>query len=193
MAEVEELLVRDRASWRGWLEACGTSSNGVWLVLSKSKGGLTNLTYEEALEEAICFGWIDGQIDSRDNQSYCRRFTPRRAKSRWSAKNVASAERLIASGEMTASGLAAFEAAKADGRWQEAYLGQAHASPPPEFMIALEQNPKAMSAYEHLSAAERYSITYRLGAIKNRNTQSQKIQWYKEALKNGRPIRSKRD
>lgn len=182
----------DRLEWRRWLYENHATSKGVWLILSKVAGEVTQLKYEEALDEAICFGWIDGQIAKRDEQCYARRFTPRNSKSRWSAKNVENAERLIALGQVHASGLLQIEAAKGDGRWGNAYLGQAKVSTPSDLVEALTQNPKAAKAFEQLLASDRYSIIYRLDAVKSPVTRSKKISWYIEALSRGETIRPKR-
>ncbi|MFC6286873.1 YdeI family protein [Nocardioides sp. GCM10027113] len=115
--ELHELLVADAAEWRVWLEQHHADTPGVWLVLHKKGGSVTALTYEDAVLEALCFGWVDGQNRRRDEGSTFQRFTPRRARSTWSASNVARVERLEAEGRMRPAGRAAVEAAKADGRW----------------------------------------------------------------------------
>jgi uncharacterized protein YdeI (YjbR/CyaY-like superfamily) len=124
--DLPELLVADTAEWRTWLRGNHSKSQGVWLVLAK-KGRThpTTLSYDEALDEAICFGWIDGQLGRRDNATFRRRFTPRNVRSPWSQRNVAIAERLSASGQMHRSGEDEVRQAKADGRWNTAYAGQA--------------------------------------------------------------------
>src|SRR5215218_2536077 len=125
--ELEELLVPDAATWRGWLEENHKSSPGVWLVLHKKGGQVTELDYAAALDEALCFGWIDGQGKSRDAESSLQRMTPRGPRSVWSARNVTHVARLEAAGRMTEAGRAAVNAAKEDGRWDKAYEGQAAA------------------------------------------------------------------
>lgn len=123
--ELEELQVADAAAWRKWLAAHHGSSPGVWLVLTKKGGTVTALRYAEAVEEALCVGWIDGQARRRDQETTFQRMTPRTAKSHWSFRNVERAERLEREGRMLPSGLAAVEAAKADGRWDAAYAEEA--------------------------------------------------------------------
>ena len=122
--ELPELLVPDHVAWHSWLDANHAGMTGIWLVLAKkaqgSTTGPTTLTYDEALEEAVCYGWVDGQVGRRDQLTYRQRFTPRRYKSVWSANNVALAERLISQGRMSPAGLAAVERAKADGTWEAA-------------------------------------------------------------------------
>ncbi len=122
-AELEELLVPDGAGWRSWLVAHHESAPGVWLVLHKKGGSVTSLTYAEAVEEALCFGWIDGQARPRDDGSSFLRMTPRRPRSQWSASNVARVERLDREGRMTEAGWAAVRTAQVDGRWAAALRG----------------------------------------------------------------------
>jgi uncharacterized protein YdeI (YjbR/CyaY-like superfamily) len=150
VTELPELLVADDAGWRAWLESHRDASPGVWLVLHKKGGQVTSLTYDQALDEALCFGWIDGQISRRDDGSYRQRFTPRRLRSKWSASNVGRVERLTAAGRMQAAGKAAVEAAKADGRWEAAYAGQAAAELPADLAAAIAANPSATATFETL-------------------------------------------
>src|SRR5215472_3201776 len=125
-SDLPELIVEDAAAWSGWLGDRHATSAGVWLVLAKRGGSApTRLTYQEALEEALCYGWIDGQVRGRDAGSYKQRFTPRRPRSAWSKRNVDLAERLIAEGRMQPAGKAAVDGARSDGRWQSAYAGSA--------------------------------------------------------------------
>ncbi|GER22622.1 hypothetical protein NCCP1664_11190 [Zafaria cholistanensis] len=170
-----ELLVPDAAAWRAWLEEHHAGSPGVWLVLHKKGGTATTLAYEDAVLEALCFGWIDGQLSGRDGGTYRLRFTPRTRSGRWSAKNVERVERLSAEGLMRPEGVAAVEAAKADGRWEAAYAGSSAAEPPPEFLDALDAVPSAREAYGRLNAANRYAIYYRLHAVKKAQTRERKI------------------
>lgn len=162
MANLQELLLADAGAWGDWLAEHHSDSPGVWLVLHKKGGRTTALTYAQALDEALCFGWIDGQVAKRDEQTYRQRFTPRRPGSAWSARNVGHVDRLAASGRMHPAGAAAVTAAKADGRWQSAYAGQANAETPPDLRMALDGNPAAAAAFASLSGADRYSILYRL-------------------------------
>ena len=144
--DLPELLVADTAEWRTWLRGHHSKSQGVWLVLAK-KGTThpTTLSYDEALDEAICFGSIDGQLGRRDNATFRRRFTPRNARSPWSHRNVAIAERLSASGRMHRSGEDEVRQAKADGRWNAAYAGQASVEVPEDLADALIANPRAQA------------------------------------------------
>src|SRR5436853_3799234 len=131
--EQPELIVHDAAAWRAWLTEHHADQPGVWLVLAK-KGTEkpTSLTYDQALEEALCHGWIDGQVGRRDEATYRQRFTPRRRRSAWSKRNAAIAERLLAERRMHAAGIEQVERAKADGRWQAAYAGSAGIEVPPD-------------------------------------------------------------
>ena len=171
--DLAELLVADAAEWRTWLSGHHSESQGVWLVLAK-KGTShpTTLSYDEALDEAICFGWIDGQLGRRDNATFRRRFTPRNARSPWSQRNVAIAERLSASGRMHRSGEDEVRQAKADGRWKAAYAGQASVEVPEDLTDALIANPPAQAMFQTLTTANRYSILYRIGNAKKTETRA---------------------
>ncbi len=188
MAEVAELLVKDVAEWSAWLEKNHSNEQGIWLVLSKVGGTVTELTYDQALDEGLCFGWIDGQIGKRDEQSFRRRFTPRRSTSRWSAKNVEHVIRLTSDGRMRTAGLKTVEAAKADGRWQLAYSGQATATAPADLADALANNPEAASKFEQLDSSNRYAIIYRLGATKSPEARTRRLGEYIEILTRGDSI-----
>jgi uncharacterized protein YdeI (YjbR/CyaY-like superfamily) len=138
----------------------------VRLVLAKQGGEVTGLTYEAALEEALCFGWIDGQRTKRDKGSYRVRFTPRTRRSRWSLRNVERVARLEAAEKMTPTGRAAVEAAQADGRWEMAYAGQASAEVPEDLLAAIAQVPDARAMFDVLTSQNRFALTSRLGQLK---------------------------
>jgi uncharacterized protein YdeI (YjbR/CyaY-like superfamily) len=184
-----ELLVADIAEWRTWLRVHHSKSQGVWLVLAK-KGTThpTTLSYDEALDEAICFGWIDGQLGRRDNETFRRRFTSRNARSPWSQRNVAIAERLSASGRMHRSGKDEVRQAKADGRWNTAYAGQASVEVPEDLADALIANPCAQAMFQTLTSANRYSILYRIGSAKKLETRARRIEQFVEMLARGETI-----
>lgn len=184
-----ELLVADAAKWRTWLRGNHSKSQGVWLVLAKNgTTHPTTLSYDEALEEAICFGWIDGQLKRRDNATFRRRFTPRDTKSPWSQRNVAIAERLTSSGRMHRSGEAEVRRAKADGRWSAAYAGQASVEVPEDLADALIANPRAQEMFQMLTSANRYSILYRIGSTKKAETRARRIEQFVEMLARGETI-----
>ncbi len=190
--ELEELLVPDVKALRHWLARHHSSSGGVWLVLHKKGGGVTELTYAQARDEALCFGWIDGQIAKRDEGSYRQRFTPRRPRSAWSASNVARVNELTRAGRMEPAGLAAVAAAKAQGRWEASYPGQATAQVPDDLARALEGSPRAARNFEKLGAANRFSIIYRLQAVKRATTRERKVVQFVEMLERGESLHPQR-
>ncbi len=181
-AELEELLVRDAAAWRTWLEAHHAHSPGVWLVLHKKGGSVTALDYEAALQEALCFGWIDGQGRRRDEGSSFQRMTPRTPKSMWSARNVERIARLEAAGRMTLAGRAAVESAKADGRWEAAYAGAATAEVPADLAAAIAAEPRAQAMFEVLTSVNRFALIHRTNAVKRAATRERKIAGFVEML-----------
>ncbi|WP_028265784.1 YdeI/OmpD-associated family protein [Arthrobacter sp. MA-N2] len=180
--ELEELIVKDAAEWRSWLEKNGADSPGVWLVLHKKGGNVTELDYAAALDECLCFGWIDGQGRRRDDESVFQRMTRRGPKSPWSKRNVAHVARLEAEGKMTAAGRAAVEDAKADGRWEAAYVGQADAEVPEDLAAAIAAVPEAQAMFDVLTAVNRYSLIYRTNAVKKAETRARKIAGFVEML-----------
>jgi uncharacterized protein YdeI (YjbR/CyaY-like superfamily) len=191
--EPPELLVASAHDWRAWLAAHHHEPAGVWLVLAK-KGTVepTSLTYEQALDEALCHGWIDGQVRRRDERTFRQRFTPRRKRSAWSKRNVGHVERLLAEGRMHPAGIAAVEQARADGRWEAAYEGQASIELPADLAEALAGTPKAAANFELLSGQNRYAILYRLQAAKREDTRARRIGEYVEMLARGQTIHPQR-
>ncbi len=190
MAEdLPELTVADAAAWRTWLARHHDSSPGVRLVLAK-KGATrpTSLTYDEALDDALCHGWIDGQVRRRDETTYSQRFTPRRARSGWSARNVGIVGRLTAEGRMHAAGLAEVERAKADGRWEAAYAGQAGMPVPADLAAALSADPRAAAMFEILTAQNRYAVLYRIETAKRADTRARRIEGFVAMLARGDTI-----
>ena len=187
--EPQELVVRDTAAWRRWLGAHHAQPEGVWLVLAK-KGTTkpTSLTYDQALEEALCFGWIDGQAGRRDEATYRQRFTPRRQRSPWSKRNTERAERLLAEGRMHPAGVAEIERAKADGRWAAAYPGSQEIEVPPELAAALSADPTALAMFEALSSQNRYAILYRLRTAKRAETRARLLEGFVAMLARGETI-----
>ena len=187
--EVPELIVRDAAAWREWLANHHANPTGVWLVLAK-KGTEkpTSLTYDQALEEALCHGWIDGQAGRRDEATYRQRFTPRRRRSAWSKRNTGIAERLIAEDRMHPAGHAEVERAKADGRWEAAYAGPASMEVPPDLAEALAAEPKAQAMFEALNSQNRYAILYRIATAKRAETRARKIEQFVAMLSRGETV-----
>jgi uncharacterized protein YdeI (YjbR/CyaY-like superfamily) len=184
--ELPEVLIADAAGWRRWLRANHAKAPGAWVVLAK-KGVAepTSLTYAQALDEALCHGWIDGQVSRRDEATYRQRFTPRRPRSPWSANNVRNTGRLIAEGRMRAAGLAAIEAAKADGRWDAAYEGQASIELPADLREAIAAEPRAQAMFEILTSQNRYSLILRVGQAKRPETRARRIEQFVAMLARG--------
>lgn len=167
-----------QSSWGEWLDRNDTDSQGAWLKLAKKGSGVTTVTYGEALEEALCHGWIDGQVSRHDESFYLQRFTPRRPRSKWSANNRDKVERLIDEGRMKPAGLKAVEAAKADGRWDAAYPAQSEATVPADLQQALDQNPEAKAFFATLSSQNRYAFLFRLHGVKRPETRAKRIAQY---------------
>ncbi len=179
----------DAAAWRAWLAEHHGDADGVRLVLAK-KGTTepTRLVYAEALDEALCFGWIDGQVGRRDERTYYQRFTRRRPRSAWSQNNVASAERLIAAGRMQPAGQLEVDRAHANGRWDAAYAGSSSIEVPPELKSALDAVPAAAEMFSRLTRQNRYAILFRLGTVKRAETRTRKIEQYVAMLARGETI-----
>jgi uncharacterized protein YdeI (YjbR/CyaY-like superfamily) len=188
-AEPQELIVRDATAWRAWLAEHHAEQAGVWLVLAK-KGTEkpTSLTYDQALVEALCHGWIDGQVRRRNETTYRQRFTPRRRRSSWSKRNTEIAEQLLAEGRMHAAGIAEIERAKGDGRWDAAYAGPATMKVPADLAAALAAEPKAQATFESLNRQNRYAILYRIETAKRADTRARRIAEFVAMLARGETI-----
>jgi uncharacterized protein YdeI (YjbR/CyaY-like superfamily) len=186
---IPELIVTDAAAWRRWLSENHANPAGVWLVLAK-KGTTepTSLTYDEALDEALSHGWIDGQIGRRDDTTFRRLFTPRRPRSGWSARNVAIIERLRGEGRMHPAGEAEVARAQADGRWEAAYAGQATIELPADLAAALRSEPRAQAMFDALTGQNRYAILYRTSIAKQAATRARRIEQYVAMLARGETI-----
>lgn len=186
------VMFPDAGAWRTWLARHHDTEAALWLVLTKKGGTETALDYRAALEEALCFGWIDGRVRSRDGGSFVQRFTPRSARSAWSARNVTYAEALMDSGRMEPSGLEVVLAAKADGRWQRAYPGPADARVPGDLAEAIAADPAASDMFAALTSQNRYALIYRLGAVKKEETRRRKIGQFVDMLARGETIHPQR-
>jgi uncharacterized protein YdeI (YjbR/CyaY-like superfamily) len=188
-AELPELLVRDAAGWRRWLRKNSGDEAGVRLVLAK-KGFTepTSLTYAQALDEALCEGWIDGQIGRRDEATYFQRFTPRRARSAWSAKNVENIERLTTEGRMRDRGLEEVRRAQQDGRYEAAYAGPATIEMPDDLARALDAEPAARAMFDVLTSQNRYAVLWRIHQAKRSDTRTRRIDQFVEMLARGETI-----
>ena len=188
--ELAELIVADDRAWLAWLQANGAEQKrGVWLVLAK-KGTSepTSLTYAEALDHALCHGWIDGQVKRRDDATFRQRFTPRRARSAWSKRNVAIVKRLLAEERMHEAGLAAVAAAKADGRWKAAYAGPATIEVPADLTKALAAEPRAKEMFEILTSQNRYAVLLRIDSAKRAETRARRIEQFVAMLARGETV-----
>src|SRR5918997_2034497 len=174
-AELDELIVADAEALRAWLSANHARSAGVWLALTKQGGTVTTLTWQQAVDEGLCFGWIDGQARKRDQATSWIRFTPRRPRSSWSQRNVAHVARLEAQGRMLPPGRAAVEAAKADGRWAAAYAPSSEAEVPADLLAAIAADPAARAMFDVLTSANRFSLIVRVNAVKRAQTRERKI------------------
>jgi len=187
--DLRELILDDAAAWRAWLSEHHASQPGAWLVLAK-KGTVepTSLNYDQALEEALCHGWIDGQARRRDEATYRQRFTPRRKKSSWSQRNVGIVTRLTSEGRMQPAGLAEVERAKADGRWDAAYAGQASIEMPSDLAKALSSEPRAQEMFDILTSQNRYAVLHRIQGVKRPETRARNIEQFVAMLARGETI-----
>ncbi|MEU4528384.1 YdeI/OmpD-associated family protein [Micromonospora ureilytica] len=174
-AELDELVVTDADALRVWLAANHGTSPGVWLALTKKGGTVTTLTWQQAVDEGLCVGWIDGQARKRDEESSWIRFTPRRPRSSWSQRNVGHVARLEEQGRMLPAGRAAVDAAKADGRWAAAYAPPSEAEVPADLLAAIAAEPAAQAMLDVLTKANRFALIHRLNAVKRAETRERKI------------------
>jgi len=170
------IAFKSAADFRSWLSENHDKIDGIWLRIFKKDSGKATVTYAEALDQALCFGWIDGQKKSYDELSWIQKFTPRRPKSSWSKINTQHVKRLTKAGRMMLAGLAAVDAAKADGRWQAAYDSHRTATPPEDFLKALRRDKKAKAFFESLNKANVYAIVYRLQTAKKPETRERRLQ-----------------
>jgi uncharacterized protein YdeI (YjbR/CyaY-like superfamily) len=178
----------EAAGFEAWLEAQPPGSPGLWLKLAKAGSGIASLGKAEAVDAALCSGWIDGQLDRYDALCWLIRFTPRRPRGKWSQVNRARAEELIAQGRMRPAGLAEVEAAKADGRWDAAYPPQGKAEPPADLQAALDANPAAAAVFATLTGAHRYAVIYRVLDAKRPETRARRIAAFVATLERGETI-----
>ncbi len=187
--ELPILPFASAAAWEAWLEAEHARAPGVWLQIAKKDSGIASVTYAQALDVALCFGWIDGQKRGHDERFFLQRFTPRRRGSVWSQRNTEHVARLEAAGRMRAAGAAEVEAAKADGRWEAAYAGQRDATVPADLQAALDASPAAATFFATLSSVNRYAIVYRVQApAKQPGTRERRIERYVAMLARGETI-----
>ena len=186
--ELPIVLFAAPADLEAWLEEEHAEAAGIWLKIAKKGSGVESVGYAEALEVALCFGWIDSQKRGFDEKHFLQRFTPRRPRGRWSRINREKAEGLIESERMRPAGLAEVEAAKADGRWEDAYEGQRTAEVPPDLQRELDRNAAAREFFATLDSANRYAIVYRLGEAKKQETRERRLRKFVAMLERGERI-----
>lgn len=182
------LLFPSQKDWHIWLEANHTQPQGVWLKHAKKSSGRESVSYQEALEEALCYGWIDSQKQTYDSDYYLQKFTPRGPRSVWSKINVAKAESLIKMGKMQPAGLAAVTMAKQDGRWEAAYDSPSSSTVPEDFQAALDKNPEAKQFFETLNKVNVYAFCWRVQTAKKPETRVARIEKFIEMLNRGEKL-----
>jgi uncharacterized protein YdeI (YjbR/CyaY-like superfamily) len=182
------LFFENPAEWEAWLAAHHADSDGVLLKFAKKASGITSLNYGGALDVALCYGWIDGQSKSIDETWYLQKFTPRRAKSIWSKRNIGKVEELIHAGRMQPAGLQQIEAAKADGRWEQAYDSPANIQVPADFQTALDASPRAKAFYETLNKTNSYAYLWRIVTAKKPETRAARIEKFIVMLERGEKL-----
>lgn len=182
------LTFANQEEWETWLERNGNSSSGAWLRLAKKSAEQPTVSYAQALESALCYGWIDGQKQAESEQYWLQRFTPRTAKSIWSKINKGKAEALLASGRMRPAGMREIDRAKQDGRWDAAYASAGNSTVPEDLQHALEANPKAKKFFATLTSQNRYAILFRIQNAKKPETRARKIAQFVEMLSNGETL-----
>ena len=170
------LAFATHGAWKAWLDEHHAASEGLWLKIAKKGSGIETVSYPEALEVALCYGWIDGQKASFDDRYWLQRFTPRRSRSKWSKVNRQKATELIERGAMKPAGLREVERAKADGRWDAAYDAQSTATVPDDLRRELEKNDAAREFFQTLNSANRYAILYQIGDAKKPETRARRIE-----------------
>ncbi|KAH7145499.1 bacteriocin-protection, YdeI or OmpD-associated-domain-containing protein [Dactylonectria estremocensis] len=173
----------DPSSWESWLSNHHSSQpTGTWLRIAKKNSGITTVTYDEALDAALCYGWIDGQRKALDDTYFVQRFTPRRKTSIWSKRNVDKVAVLVASARMQPPGQVEVDAAKADGRWERAYAGSSNAKVPPDFQAALDGNMAAGRFFETITRTQRYAFLFRLETAKRPDTRLRRMEQFVKLL-----------
>ncbi|MEZ5391946.1 MAG: YdeI/OmpD-associated family protein [Bryobacterales bacterium] len=191
MAHPTDLPTRTFASqqdWEDWLVGNCEQAPGGWLQIAKKASGIASVTYDEALEVALCFGWIDGLKKTFDERFFIQRFTPRRPRSKWSQRNVGIVEQLTKQKKMRPSGLREVELAKADGRWAAAYSGPKDAEPHPDFLAALAKDRKAKRFFDSISKRNQYAIYFRVHDAKREETRRRRIEQFVAMLAEGKKI-----
>ena len=189
-AEYPILLFRDRAHWTRWLDRHHATERGVWMRFARKGSSFTSVTYADAVEPALCFGWIDGQVRKYDDDSWIQKFTPRGKRSIWSKINREKVQRLVESGRMQSSGLEAVNRAKANGQWDSAYDSHRTAGVPDDLQRALDAHPKAKAFFATLSSVNRYAVLFRIQTVKRAETRAKKIEQFVGMLERHEVIHS---
>jgi uncharacterized protein YdeI (YjbR/CyaY-like superfamily) len=187
-ADLPILSFETQAGWEAWLEEHHADSKGIWLKIAKKGTNIPSVDYPQALESAICYGWIDGQKAALDEAYWLQKFTPRGPKSRWSKLNRDKAQALIAAGKMQPAGLKQVELAQADGRWGRAYASQSQITVPPDLQSELDKNPAARDFFDTLDSRNRYAILYRIQTAKKPETRAARIRRFVEMLSKNQKI-----
>ncbi len=188
MVDLPVISFETEADWEKWLEANHATAPGLWLKIAKKDSGHTTVLYPEALNVALCFGWIDGQKSKFDDEYWLQKFTPRRSKSLWSRINREKVTALIEQGRMREAGLKEIDRAKADGRWDAAYESQSKITVPDDFQTALNQNPAAQAFFDQLNSVNRYAILHRITTAKRAETRQKRIDQFIMMLNAGEKI-----
>lgn len=186
--EYSEVEFVNTTLWRAWLDTHHADTDGIWLRMFKKASGIDTVTYAEALDEALCYGWIDGQMKKRDEVSYIQKFTPRRKNSMWSKRNIEYVARLEAERRMMPSGSAEVDRAKNDGRWEQAYDKPSEMVTPEYFLNALKERPKAFEFYNTLNKTNTYAIAWRLQTAKTEQTRSRRMEKLLLMLDDGKKL-----
>ena len=187
-ADLPVISFASRDAWATWLEEQHATSDGLWLEFAKKGSGIETVAYDQAVEAALRYGWIDGQVRKFDDRYWLQRFTPRRARSKWSKINRQRATELIERGEMKPTGLREVERARADGRWDAAYDAPSTAQVPEDLRRALEKNDTAREFFETLNGANRYAILYQIQDARKPETRARRIEKYVTMLSEGKKI-----
>jgi len=182
------LAFASEAEWEAWLDAEHAAADGVWVKFSKQRSGVATVVYAEALDVALCYGWIDSQVASHDERFYLQKFTPRRARSKWSRINRDKVAGLTKQGRMKPAGLEQVALAKADGRWAAAYASPANATVPGDLQKALDANPKAAEFFATLNKSNRYAILYQLEDAKKPETRARRLDKFVGMLERGEKL-----
>ncbi len=186
--EYLEVEFEETKQWRAWLDTHHTDTDGIWLRMYKKAAGIKTVTYAQALDEALCYGWIDGQMKKKDDVSFIQKFTPRRKNSMWSKRNIEYVARLEAEGRMMPSGLSEVARAKADGRWDQAYDKPSEMKAPEYFTTALNKRPKAFAFYNTLNKTNTYAIAWRLQTAKTEATRNRRMEKLLAMLEDGKKL-----